>query len=143
MTWRIPAARAVLPLAAVALTLGPAAVAAQVVERVVDGDTIIVADVGRVRLIGVDTPESVDPRRPVQFFGKEASAFANAEIIRQGYGHAYTRFPFRYSDRFRQYEREARDARRGLWAATTAERRASSALPPEAARYDDDGVICE
>ena len=45
------------------------------VERVVDGDTIIVAGVGRVRLIGVDTPESVNPRRPVEFFGEEASAF--------------------------------------------------------------------
>ncbi len=103
----------------------------QLVERVVDGDTIIVEGVGRVRLIGVDTPETVHPNRPVEFFGKDASAFAkrllegkrvrleydqerqdrygralayvyladgtfvNAEIIRRGYGHAYTRFPFR------------------------------------------------
>jgi micrococcal nuclease len=28
----------------------------------------------RVRLIGINAPESVDPRRPVQCFGKEASA---------------------------------------------------------------------
>ena len=35
------------------------------------------------------------------------STFLNAEIIRQGYGHAYTRFTFKYSDEFRQYEREA------------------------------------
>jgi endonuclease YncB( thermonuclease family) len=48
---------------------------AQLVTRVVDGDTIVVADVGTVRLIGVDTPETVDPRKPVQFFGKEASEF--------------------------------------------------------------------
>jgi micrococcal nuclease len=47
---------------------------AQLVERVIDGDTIVVAGVGSVRLIGVDTPETVDPRKPVQFFGKEASA---------------------------------------------------------------------
>ena len=49
-----------------------------VVQRVVDGDTIVVSIAGRderVRLIGVDTPESVDPRKPVQCFGKEASAF--------------------------------------------------------------------
>lgn len=48
-----------------------------VVERVVDGDTIVVHLGGRderVRLIGIDTPETVDPRKPVQCFGKEASA---------------------------------------------------------------------
>lgn len=48
------------------------------VERVVDGDTIVVRLGGRsvkVRLIGVDTPETVDPRRPVGCFGREASAF--------------------------------------------------------------------
>jgi len=47
------------------------------VERVVDGDTIIVHINGkreRVRLIGIDTPESVDQNRPVQCFGHEASA---------------------------------------------------------------------
>jgi hypothetical protein len=39
----------------------------------------------------------------------------NAEIVRQGYGHAYTQFPFKFLDRFRDYETEARAARRGLW----------------------------
>ena len=148
------------------LVLAPALAAAQRVERVVDGDTIIVGGVGRVRLIGVDTPESVDPRRPVEFFGKEAGAFTrrlvdgkrvrleydwertdrygrtlayvylpdgtfvNAEIIRRGYGHAYTRFPFKYLERFRQFEREARAAGHGLWGATAgAEQRVASAAP--------------
>ena len=45
------------------------------VVRVVDGDTLLLDRNERVRLIGVDTPETVDPRRPVQRFGKEASAF--------------------------------------------------------------------
>lgn len=48
------------------------------VVRVVDGDTIIVDINGKnekIRLIGVDTPETVDPRKPVQCFGKEASTF--------------------------------------------------------------------
>lgn len=47
------------------------------VRRVVDGDTIELADADKthVRLLGINTPESVDPRRPVQAFGKEASAF--------------------------------------------------------------------
>lgn len=48
---------------------------AQVV-RVIDGDTIVVRIGGleeSVRLLGVDTPESVDPRSPVECFGEEAS----------------------------------------------------------------------
>ena len=40
----------------------------------------------------------------------------NAEIIKQGYGHTYTRFPFKHLEEFRQYENEARENRRGLWA---------------------------
>jgi micrococcal nuclease len=43
------------------------------VTRVVDGDTIVVGD-ERVRLIGIDTPETVKPGTPVQCFGREASA---------------------------------------------------------------------
>ncbi len=39
-----------------------------------DGDTLIVAGVGVVRLIGIDTPETVDPRSQVQAFGKAAAA---------------------------------------------------------------------
>jgi len=48
------------------------------VTRVIDGDTIIVLIDGvseKVRLIGVDTPETLDQRKPVQCFGLEASAF--------------------------------------------------------------------
>ena len=47
------------------------------VVDVVDGDTIWVRDDGertKVRLIGIDTPETKDPRRPVDCFGPEASA---------------------------------------------------------------------
>jgi len=46
------------------------------VIRVVDGDTILVESDGaeeRVRLIGINTPESVHPTKPVMCFGKEAS----------------------------------------------------------------------
>ncbi len=49
------------------------------VVDVVDGDTIKVDRSGRtvkVRLIGIDTPETSDPRKPVQCFGREASARA-------------------------------------------------------------------
>lgn len=47
------------------------------VVRVVDGDTIVAEVAGaeeRVRLIGIDTPESVKPRSPVECYGEEASA---------------------------------------------------------------------
>jgi micrococcal nuclease len=44
------------------------------VVRIVDGDTLVVTGGVRVRLIGINTPESVDPRRPVECFGKESAA---------------------------------------------------------------------
>lgn len=49
------------------------------VVQVVDGDTIKVIIDGTsttdtIRFLGINTPESVDPRRPVECFGKEASA---------------------------------------------------------------------
>lgn len=50
------------------------------VERVIDGDTIVVAGGTRVRLIGVDTPETKDPRKPVQCFGPEASAYLSSVL---------------------------------------------------------------
>jgi micrococcal nuclease len=57
----------------------PAAGTAQVI-RAVDGDTIEVrldGDREDVRLIGVDTPETVKPGTPVQCFGPRASAFTH------------------------------------------------------------------
>lgn len=53
------------------------------VTRVIDGDTIEVEISGveyTVRYIGIDTPETVDPRRPVGCFGAEASA-RNRELV--------------------------------------------------------------
>ncbi len=41
--------------------------------------------------------------------------FLNAEIIKQGYGFAFTRRPFKYLERFRRFEREVREQNRGLW----------------------------
>lgn len=43
------------------------------VERVVDGDTLLLAGGERVRLLGIDAPESVKPNSPVEAFGPEAS----------------------------------------------------------------------
>jgi micrococcal nuclease len=58
---------------------GPATTTA-VVTRVVDGDTIearIGGEIEDVRLIGVDTPETVKPGAPVECFGPQASRFAH------------------------------------------------------------------
>jgi micrococcal nuclease len=63
--------------------------AAEVIDHV-DGDTIRVripnppAGLGAVetiRMIGVDTPETVHPGRPVEIFGKESSEFTRAELL--------------------------------------------------------------
>ena len=121
------------------------------VQRVIDGDTLLLTNGERVRLIGVDTPETKHPKKPVEYFGKEAylftkrmvegkdvrleydwqrndkygrilayvylldGTFLNAEIVKQGYGFAYTRFPFKYLEDFRRYEKEAKKNGRGLW----------------------------
>ena len=104
-----------------------------------------------LRLLGVDTPETVHPFKPVELYGKQASdylknlvigkqiklnfdgdkidkygrvlayvyindQFVNAEVIKQGYGYAYTRFPFQFLDDFVAYQAEAKAASRGLWA---------------------------
>jgi len=56
------------------------------VERVVDGDTLVVRAGGerlRVRLLGVDAPESVRPNSPVECFGPEASRRAH-ELLPAG-----------------------------------------------------------
>lgn len=53
------------------------------VVAVVDGDTVDVAWAGRrerVRLLGVDTPETVDPDRPVGCYGPEAAAFTQQRL---------------------------------------------------------------
>jgi micrococcal nuclease len=125
--------------------------------RIIDGDNIMVEVKGHpetIRLIGVDTPGTKDSRKPVQYFGKEASQFTasllkdqrvrleiqtiptsrdrygrllayvfresdnllvNKEIIRQGYKHAYTNYPFDSArmEEFRAAEREAREHKRG------------------------------
>lgn len=57
-----------------------------VVAAVIDGDTITVRKPGlfseeeTVRLLGVNTPETVDPRRPVECYGYEASAYVKEQL---------------------------------------------------------------
>ncbi|MDA0283891.1 MAG: thermonuclease family protein [Planctomycetota bacterium] len=50
------------------------------VIRVVDGDTLVLQNDERVRLIGVDTPETKHPTKPVEPFGPEASSFTKRAV---------------------------------------------------------------
>ena len=139
-------------LAAALLLYMQASAAAVVVQRVIDGDTVVLEGGERVRLLGVDTPELKHPLAQVRAFAREASDFTrreiegknvrleydwdrkdhygrtlayvyrepdgfflNVEIIKQGYGFAYTRFPFKFLEDFRAAERAAREGNAGLW----------------------------
>ncbi|MBI5754441.1 thermonuclease family protein [Candidatus Peregrinibacteria bacterium] len=50
------------------------------VARVIDGDTIELINEERLRYIGIDTPEEVNPRKPVQCYAKEA-ATKNQQLV--------------------------------------------------------------
>lgn len=66
----------------------PAACAGMVavVSRVVDGDAVVIGEgdtAEKVRLACVGTPETVNPQKPVEFFGKQASAFTTSLMLGQ------------------------------------------------------------
>lgn len=95
-----------------------------VVTKVVDGDTLVVKverELRRVRLIGVDTPETVHPRKPVQYYGREASAFTKQTLLGRRVWLEYDVAPLDRYQRHLAYvwvERPARDeeaVRRGMF----------------------------
>lgn len=53
----------------------PGAARWAVVERVIDGDTVVLVGGERVRYIGVDTPELHHPKKPVEAYARQARAF--------------------------------------------------------------------
>lgn len=137
------------------------------VVSITDGDTIVVDLNGKtekLRFIGIDTPETHHPSKPVQYFGKEASDYTtkqltsktiylqkdvsdrdkygrllryvwfvkpsknepskeevisncfNAELVKNGYAHAYTYPPdVKYNEIFKELEAKAREKHIGLW----------------------------
>lgn len=126
------------------------------VTQFVDGDTLTVYMNGtkeKVRMIGIDTPETHKPNSPVQCYGPAASAYTKnligdqkvrlsadpentnrdrynrllryvylpdgtlvaEELIKNGYGFAYTQFPFSKTDDFVAAEEDAKANNRGLW----------------------------
>jgi micrococcal nuclease len=144
-----------LPLFVQAQQTNFTAAQAYKVSKVIDGDTVKLIIDGKlttVRLIGIDTPETVHPTKPIQPYGKRASEFlhnmlaggsvyleygaertdkygrvlaylyrapdglfVNLEIVRQGYGKAYTRYPFKYQALFVRWDSLAENRSRGLW----------------------------
>jgi micrococcal nuclease len=58
----------------------PAGSSEFVVKRAVDGDTLLLTNGNRVRLIGVDTPETKHPDLPDQPFGPEASEYTRNRV---------------------------------------------------------------
>src|SRR5437764_14317990 len=81
-TWSVPG---IIVVALVAAFFNPPDQAItpgdfDVVERVVDGDTLLLQSGERVRLIGVGTPEIKHPKKPVQYFGNEASEFTRRVV---------------------------------------------------------------
>lgn len=72
LVWRMATARAVD-------SLPPAGVPIRVI-RAVDGDTLLLEGGYRIRLLGVNTPETKHPDRPAEPFGAEASAFTQSLI---------------------------------------------------------------
>lgn len=158
------------------------------VLKIIDGDTIKIDYYDKatnVRLIGVDTPETVHPNKPVEVKGKEASnfmknllsgesvylrfdaertdiygrllaylyrapdgLFVNLEIVRQGYGHVYTAFPFKHVKLFRYYGNRARATGKGLYGVpqpnagrVTPQTDVSSSLNAEATNEAEKGEV--
>ena len=60
--------------------------AAYLITATVDGDTVKASIDGKtetIRLIGVDTPETKDPRKKVQCFGEQAAAYTKTSLLQK------------------------------------------------------------
>ena len=75
-------APSIAPAVSVSPVPSPASASESAIQvvRIIDGDTIEVSGGQTVRYIGIDTPETRDPRRGMQCYGKEAAA-KNADLV--------------------------------------------------------------
>lgn len=114
------------------------------VKRVIDGDTLELANGQRIRLLGIDAPEARQPyhdeasalldslvsgedlRLEKDFQDKDKygrllryvfvdDVFVNAEIVRKGYAKAYVSEGLKYSNAIKSAEEEARSSFLGRW----------------------------
>jgi micrococcal nuclease len=100
--------------------LRPGGAATATVERVIDGDTIVVRLGGRrerVRYVGMDTPETVKPGTPVQCYGPAAHAL-NARLL-AGHARVTLRFDRELRDRYGRLLAYVYRARDGLFVNAT------------------------
>ena len=66
--------------------------------------------------------------------------FVNLEIVRQGYGHAYTDFPFKHSEMFLHYAAKAKAAGRGLHGVQALSTRAVASQDKTSAAVESESV---
>lgn len=69
------------------------------VQRVVDGDTLLLESGTRVRLQGIDAPETVKPNHPVEPWGAEAAEFTKT-FVANAQGVVHLRFGKERIDRY-------------------------------------------
>jgi len=72
------------------------------VRRAVDGDTILLASGARIRLQGVNTPETVKPNHPIEAWGPEASQFTKDFLAKAGHRVRLT-FSLERKDRYDRF----------------------------------------
>lgn len=125
------------------------------IERVADGDTVLLTNGQKVRYIGIDTPERGKPyydeatetnrslaegktvrleldKRETDRYGRTLAyiyvgdTFVNAEIIGKGYARSYSYLPnMKYNDVFAKAERNAKKKGFGIWASESQARKMS------------------
>lgn len=107
------------------------------VARVVDGDTVVLSGGERVRYIGVDTPESVEPGTPVQCYAKAAS-HENSRLVAGE--HVRLRYDAERHDRYGRTLAYVYRVRDGLFVNAELVRRGYArtlTIPPNVAHADD------
>jgi micrococcal nuclease len=72
------------------------------VRRVVDGDTLLLENGARIRLEGIDTPETVKENTPIQPWGPEASQFTK-EFVERAKGRVKLTFPLERRDQYNRF----------------------------------------
>ena len=81
--------------------------------------------------------------RTLAYVYLEDTIFVNLEIVKQGYGFAYTRYPFEYMESFRKCQRQAMAHSTGLWGRKLSQDTTKTVDPSDAHEYYGEKVIVE